>query len=91
MTPKDKQAIINRAKKAGKTTSEFMIDTALHHKIIVIDSLTDVLTELKAIGRNFNQLTLLANMGKIKTVNLESFEDQLSDIHMELSKITEVL
>ena len=35
-------------------------------EIIRVDSLDDVLSDLKAQGRNLNQLTILANMGKLK-------------------------
>ena len=71
MTPQEKAAIISRAKRAGRTTSEFMIDTALNRRIIVIDSLPEMVRELKALGRNLNQLTILCNMGKVQAVKLD--------------------
>lgn len=49
MTPREKAAIIGRAKRAGCATSEFMIDTALNRKIIVIDGLPEMVRELKAL------------------------------------------
>lgn len=91
MTPQEKAAIISRAKRAGRTTSEFMIDTALNRRIIVIDSLPEMVRELKALGRNLNQLTILCNMGKVQAVKLDEFEETLADIHGELRKLTEVL
>ena len=91
MTPQEKAAIFDRAKWAGRTASEFMIDTALNRKIIVIDSLPEMVRELKLLGRNLNQLTLLCNMGKIQAVKLDEFEETLADIHSELRKLTEVL
>ena len=91
MTPQEKAAIIGRAKKAGRTISEFMIDMALNRKIVVIDGLPDMTAQLKSIGRNLNQITTLANMGRVKAVRLEEFEESLADIHSELRKLTEVL
>ena len=91
MTPQEKSAIIGRAKRAGRTASEFMIDTALNRKIIVIDSLPEMVRELKALGKNLNQLMILCNMGKVQAVQLNEFEETLSDIHSELRKLTEVL
>lgn len=91
MTLQEKAAIISRAKKAGRTTSEFMIDAALNRKIIVIDGLPEMVRELKALGRNLNQLTMLCNMGKVQTVHLNEFEETLADIHSELRKLTEAL
>ena len=91
MTPKEKAAIAARAKRANRPISEFMIDTALNRKIIVIDSLPEMIRELKGIGRNLNQLTLLANMGKVQTVSLNEFEESLAEIHSQLRHLTEVL
>lgn len=91
ITTQEKAAIIGRAKRAGRTTSEFMIDTALNRKIIVIDSLPEMVRELKALGRNLNQLMILCNMGKVQAVQLNEFEETLADIHSELRKLTEVL
>ena len=91
MTQKEKAAIAARAKRANRSISEFMIDTALNRKIVVIDSLTEMIRELKGIGRNLNQLTLLANMGKVQTVGLSEFEEALADIHSQLRHLTEVL
>lgn len=91
MTTQEKAAITGRAKKAGRTTSEFMIDTAQNRKIIVIDSLPEMVSQLKALGRNLNQLTVLCNMGKVQAVKLDEFEETLADIHSELRKLTEVL
>ncbi|WP_117407365.1 plasmid mobilization protein [Ruminiclostridium papyrosolvens] len=42
MTPQEKEAILGRAKLAGRTASEFIIDTAVKRKIIVIDSLPEM-------------------------------------------------
>ena len=91
MTRQEKAVIISRAKKAGRTTSEFMINTALNRKIIVIDSLPEMVSQLKALGRNLNQLTVLCNMGKVQAIKLGEFEETLADIHSELHKLTEVL
>ncbi|WP_347488683.1 hypothetical protein ABDB91_15980 [Desulfoscipio sp. XC116] len=64
MTTQEKASIIGRAKRTGRTTSEFMIDTALNRKIIVIDSLPEMVSQLKALGRNLNQLTVLCKSSR---------------------------
>lgn len=91
MTQKEKAAIAARAKRANRPMSEFMIDMALNRKIVVIDSLPEMIRELKGIGRNLNQLTLLANMGKVQVVGLCEFEEGLADIHSQIHHLTEVL
>ena len=50
--------------------TEFVTNSALNKKIIKIDGLPNVLKEIKAIGRNLNQLTTLCNMGKIVSPDL---------------------
>ena len=91
MTPQEKAAIIGKAKRVGRTASEYIIDTALNRKIIVIDSLPEMVRELKTLGRNLSQLTVLCNMGKVQAVKLDEFEETLADIHSELRKLTEAL
>ena len=65
MTPADKKAIRQRAKSAGMTVTDYLTTCALDKEIVRIDGLDNLLAELKAQGRNLNQLTTLANMGRI--------------------------
>ena len=65
MTPADKKAIIQRAKAAGMTVTDYLTTCALGKEIVRVDGLDDLLSELKAQGRNLNQLTTLANMGRL--------------------------
>ena len=65
MTPVDKKAITQRAKAAGMTVTDYLTTCALGKEIVRVDGLNDLLSELKAQGRNLNQLTTLANMGRI--------------------------
>lgn len=68
MTSADKQAIHQRAKAAGMTVTDYLIACALGKEIVRVDGLDDLLSELKAQGRNLNQLTTLANMGRISVL-----------------------
>ncbi len=45
--------------------TEFVTRSALNKQITIVDGLPEILKEVKAIGRNLNQLTTLCNMGKI--------------------------
>ncbi len=65
MTPADKKAIRQRAKAAGMTVTDYLTTCALGKEIVRVEGLDDLLSELKAQGRNLNQLTTLANMGRI--------------------------
>ena len=65
MTLADKKAIRRRAKAAGMTVTAYLTTSALGKEIVRVDGLDDLLSELKAQGCNLNQLTILANMGRI--------------------------
>lgn len=65
MTPADKKVIHQRAKAAGMTVTDYLTTCALGKEIVRIDALDNLLSELKAQSRNLNQLTTLANMGRI--------------------------
>ena len=60
-----------KAQQYGLTLSDFVIRSALGKKIVTADGLADVLKEQKSIGRNLNQIALLGNMGRLKSVRLE--------------------
>ena len=68
MTAADKKVIQQRAKATGMTVTDYLTTCALGKKIIRVDGLDDLLSELKAQGRNLNQLTTLANMGRISVL-----------------------
>ena len=56
--------------KTGLSQREYLLSAALGRTIYQVEELKPTLFELKAIGRNINQLTMLAHQGRIKTVNL---------------------
>ena len=83
MTPVDKKAIHQRARAAGMTVTDYLTACALGKEIIRVEGLADLLSELKAQGRNLNQLTTLANMGRITVLygdNLVQEYTRLCDV-----------
>ncbi len=65
MTPADKKTIQRRARSAGMTVTDYLTACALGKEIVRMEGLDDLLSEMKAQGRNLNQLTTLANMGRL--------------------------
>ena len=49
----------------------------------------DSMNEQKAIGRNLNQLTMLANMGRVSCVNLTELTETVADVNQSLSSLLE--
>lgn len=70
MTTADYDRIQNKSAQAGMTMTDFFTQSALDKKIIVVEGLDSVTAQLKAIGKNLNQLTVLCNMGKISCPDL---------------------
>ena len=54
-----------------------------------MEGLDKVLSELKAQGRNLNQLTTLANMGRITAVNVQEACALYADIQRSLRTLLE--
>ena len=68
MTPEVKHQLQARARDANMTLTNYLIICGLGQEIVRIDGLDTLLSELKAQGRNLNQLTTLANMGRISVL-----------------------
>ncbi len=88
ITSEEKANITNRANRTNRSTSQFLIDCAMNRKIVVIDDLAPMISELKAIGNNLNQLTILANMNRLNTVNLAETNQTLLAIHKQLAELS---
>ncbi len=65
MMPEVKHQLQARARDANMTLTNYLIICGLGQEIVRVDGLDDLLSELKAQGRNLNQLTTLANMGRL--------------------------
>mgnify|MGYP002517528071 FL=1 len=83
----DYAAIKKKAEKANMNFTEFVTAAAMNKPITVINGLSDVLKEQKAIGRNINQLTTLCNMGKIVCPDLQELKQQYAELLVTLNDI----
>lgn len=80
MTPGTKDLIQHQAKQAGMTVTDYIITCALGKEIVRVDGLDEILAEVKAQGRNLNQLTTLANMGRIQILRSDELIDGYADL-----------
>lgn len=85
----DYETIKKKAAKANLNFTEFVTRSALDKPIVMVDGLSQVLKEQKAIGRNLNQLTTLCNMGKINCPDLSEMINQYSAVYERINDITE--
>ena len=82
VTPQTKERIRAKAQELSLTVTDCRCLCGLGKKIVRVDGLDQVLSELKAQGRNLNQLTTLANMGKIAVV----YGDRLAEGYAQISE-----
>lgn len=83
----DYAVIKKKAEKVNMNFTEFVTAAAMNKPITVINGLSDVLKEQKAIGRNINQLTTLCNMGKIVCPDLQELKRQYAEVLTTLNEI----
>lgn len=89
ISERDLNQIRVKAKRAHRTVTNYIIDSSLGKKIIVIDGIEQLTKELKGIGRNLNQLTTLANMGRLQVLQLDGVRESFADIWSALATLTE--
>ena len=69
------------------TMTDYLVQCALGKKIIQVEGLDEILSELKAQGRNLNQLATLANMGRVSVVQSEALIAAYSKLYSQLEEI----
>lgn len=90
-TEDERRRIYDKARRHNLSLSDYIIRSALGKKIVVAEGLSDVLKSQKAIGNNLNQIALLANMGRLKAVNLERIVEQHKSITQRLCEIAKAV
>ena len=82
-------SICARAETAQMTPSAFVRAAAMRHKVTVVPGLKEATHELKAIGRNLNQLAILAHEGKVQFARLDEVYEKLSLVYLALCELAE--
>ena len=85
----DLDTIKQKAKQARMSQSDYVTRCCLGRQVVVIEDLKEVAKQLRAIGNNLNQLTMLANMGRVSIVNLDGMTQELAGISTALREIQE--
>ena len=89
ISEQDLNAIRRKAAQARMTQSDYVTACCLGKHIVILDGLKEVLRQQKAIGNNLNQLTVLANMGKVQFANLDSAVHEFAKINTALRELQE--
>lgn len=77
MPPHTKEVLKRKAADANMTLTNYLCICGLGKEIVQVNGLDAILSELKAQGRNLNQLTTLTNMGRIQFVRGDEIMDAL--------------
>ena len=77
--------------KTGLSQREYLLSAALGRTIYQVEELKPTLFELKAIGRNVNQLTMIAHQGRVTTVNLTEATNALERNYAAINGLYDAL
>ena len=78
------KAINEKAASAQMALSAYIRAAAMRHKVVVVDGLREMVHEVRGIGRNLNQLTILANEGRFTSPDLSKMVEKLDNIYGQL-------
>ena len=85
--PQYKQEIQRKAKQSQLTVTDYFTLCGMAKQIVQINGLDEILSELKAQGRNLNQLTTLANMGQIEIVDATKLLQVYANLYFKLNEL----
>ncbi len=89
LTQENFDEIHRKAEQANKNVTDYVTTACLGKEIVIITDLAEVLKELKAVGRNLNQIAVLAHSGRITAVNLSGVQEEMVTINRLLKEILE--
>ncbi len=85
VTESEFEEIEEKAAASNLSISEFVRSCCMEKQITVIEGLAEFRKELRHIGVNLNQITILCHQGKITAPQLESTKKELSKIWQSLN------
>lgn len=89
VSEKEKKKLIEKSEVAKLSLSEYLIKQGLDKDIVIVDGLNEVVTELRRIGNNINQLTRLANEKIITVVDLKELRMEVNNIWQLLKQLVQ--
>ena len=88
VTPAERRKIEAKVRQSGLRQQEYLLHAALETPILhVVEDLEPLLGELRAWGRNLNQLTVLAHQGHIESANLREATEMLGKVYEAVNRL----
>lgn len=88
LTAAEKGAIIQKAEKAGMSLTDYIVASSLLTEIHVAEDTRPLVTELKRIGNNLNQISMKINAGAFQSYNFQEVIELQKNIYEELYRIS---
>ena len=87
LTEKEYDAITKKAHRSGMSITNFLVATTEQTQIYVAEDTKPLVTELKRIGNNLNQITARINAGIFHSYNFQEVIDLQRAIYAEVLRI----
>ena len=88
VTPNEKDAILRKAAQADMTLTDYLVASAISTEIHVAEDTRPLITELKRIGNNLNQISMKINAGAFHSYNFQEVIDMQRKLYGELYRIS---
>lgn len=87
VTEQERRDIMEQVHHARSNLTDYLITAALNTEIHVPEDTRPILTELKRIGNNLNQITQRINAGVFKSYNFAILIKEMKAVCQELARI----
>ena len=87
VTAAEKDAIVRNAAKARMSLTDYIVASSLLTEIHVAEDTRPLLTELKRIGNNLNQISMKINAGAFQSYNFREVIEMQRSIYEALLRI----
>ena len=88
VTAVEKDAIVRNAAKARMSLTDYIVASSLLTEIHVAEDTRPLLTKLKRIGNNLNQISMKINAGAFTSYNFQEVIELQTTIYEELYRIS---
>lgn len=88
VTSEEKKLIQEKAKNANMNVSEFLINSALRKRMVVINELPQLLSDIYGVAININQIAKVANSQKfVNKATVDKLVEEAEEIKSKVNKI----
>ena len=87
LTEKEYETIMKKVIRSGMSVTDFLVTATQQTQIHVAEDTKPLVTELKRIGNNLNQITAKINAGIFRSYNFQEVIDLQRAIYEEVHRI----